>query len=374
MQFLPALLVTILAAIASPAAAQPVQLATRLVTDGLDMPLFATAPAGDPRLFVLEQTGRIRIVADGALLERPFLDLSGSVSNGNEQGLLGLAFHPDYAENGRFFVNYTDGDGDTQVVAYTVSADANVADPASATTLLTIDQPARNHNGGWLGFGPDGLLYIGMGDGGGAGDRQNRAQNPNELLGKLLRIHVDGATPYTIPPANPYAAGGGAPEIFAIGLRNPWRIDFDGDLIYIADVGQNAQEEIDVIGTADAGANLGWRIMEGDACFQAETCNRDGLVLPIYTYSHDSGGCSITGGYVYRGKAIPELDGHYFFADFCDGRVHSLTYSEGTAGNVTDWTDQLGTPGAITSFGEDSAGELYITTIEGNLLQLVRAE
>lgn len=367
------LLAALLALSAAPALAQPVQLATRLITSDLEMPVFATAPA-DPRLFIVEQTGRIRIVADGNLLATPFLDLSASVSGGNEQGLLGLAFHPGYSSNGRFFVNYTDAAGDTQIVAYTVSDDPNRADPATATPLLSVDQPYANHNGGWLGFGPDGYLYIGMGDGGAGGDPENRAQNPDELLGKLLRIDVDSAAPYAIPPANPFAKGGGRPEIFALGTRNPWRIAFDGNDIYLADVGQSAWEEISVITTDDAGANLGWNIVEGPACFNAASCDQAGFVAPIHSYSHDTGGCSITGGYVYRGKAIPELVGHYIFSDFCDGKVRSLAYANGTASDVTDWTDQLGTVGAITSFGLDHAGELYITTIEGNLFAVVPAQ
>lgn len=354
--------------------AQPVTLTTRLVTDALDQPLYVVAPPADPRLFVVEQTGRIRILVDGQLAEAPFLDLSGSISSGGEQGLLGLAFHPDYANNGRFFVNYTDTEGDTRIVAYTVSADPAVADPASATELLHIDQPYPNHNGGWLGFGPDGYLYIGMGDGGAGGDPENRAQNPEELLGKILRLDVDGATPYAIPSGNPFANGGGRPEIFALGVRNPWRAAFDGTDFYIADVGQNGYEEITVISSESAGANLGWKIMEGPACFRAESCDQSGLVPPTYSYSHDTGGCSITGGYVYRGKAIPELAGQYFFADFCDSRVHSFAYADGRTGDITYWNEQLGALGAITSFGVDSAGELYITTIEGNLFEVVRAE
>lgn len=356
------------------AVAQPVTLSANLITDALDQPVYAVAPPADPRLFVVEQTGRIRILVDGQLAETPFLDLSGSISSGGEQGLLGLAFHPDYASNGRFFVNYTDADGDTRIVSYAVSADPAVADPASASELLRIDQPYANHNGGWLGFGPNGYLYIGMGDGGAGGDPQNRAQNPDELLGKILRLDVDGAAPYAIPSGNPFAKGGGRPEIFALGVRNPWRPSFDGADFYIADVGQSGYEEITVIGADDAGANLGWKIMEGPACFGADTCDQAGLVPPTYSYSHDTGGCSITGGYVYRGKAIPELTGQYFFADFCDSRVHSFAYANGRAGDITYWNEQLGPLGAITSFGVDSAGELYITTIEGNLFELVRAE
>jgi hypothetical protein len=365
----------LLAAIAPMAAiAQPVQLDTVLIAESLDLPLFAVAPDGDPRLFVLEQSGRIKIVADGNVLETPFLDLSALVSTGNEQGLLGLAFHPDYASTGRFFVNYTDTAGDTQIVAYTVSGDPNIADPASATTLLGIDQPYANHNGGWLGFGPDGYLYIGTGDGGAGGDPQDRAQNPAELLGKILRIDVNGAAPYAIPPENPFATGGGAPEIFALGARNPWRMAFDGDDLYIADVGQNAWEEINVITTSDAGANLGWNVVEGPACYGDGGCDDAGFVAPVYAYSHaDTGGCSVTGGYVYRGAAIPQIAGHYFFADYCTGGVQSFAYANGAAGDVTDWTSQIGGRGLITSFGKDSAGELYYTTIEGGLFRIVPA-
>lgn len=368
------LILLAVATFASPALAQPAQIATKLVGSELDMPLFVSAPSGDQRLFVVEQTGKIRILDGGRFLDSPFLDLGGSISAGNEQGLLGLAFHPSYAENGRFFVDYTDTNGDTQIVAYTVSSNPNVADPTTAAVLLSIDQPYSNHNGGWIGFGPDGFLYIGMGDGGAGGDPEQRGQNPNELLGKILRLDVDGAAPYAIPPSNPFANGGGRPEIFALGTRNPWRMSFDGDDIYIADVGQSAIEEIDVITTADAGANLGWSTMEGDSCFRENNCPTEGLVLPIHQYNHDEGGCSITGGYVYRGKALPALDGHYFFADLCDGKLRSLRYDEGKVSDVTDWSSTIEPLGMVTSFGLDSAGELYITTIEGNLFQLVPAE
>lgn len=367
--------VLMLTVFASPASAQPVALTAEAVVENLDQPLFAVAPSDDPRLFVVEQSGAIRIVADGNLLEAPFLDLSGNVSTGNEQGLLGLAFHPDYASNGRFFINYTDTAGDTQVVGYTVSSDPNVADPGSAQTLLSIDQPYSNHNGGWLGFGPDGYLYISMGDGGAAGDPENRAQNPDELLGKILRLDVNGGAPYAIPPENPFATGGGAPEIFALGARNPWRISFDGNDIFIADVGQNAWEEINVITTGDAGANLGWNIVEGPECYGADTCEQSDFVAPVHAYSHaETGGCSVTGGYVYRGAAIPELAGHYFFADYCTGMIQSFPWANGAAGAVTDWTEQIGQLGNVTSFGSDSAGELYITTGEGGLFRVVKSQ
>lgn len=353
-----------------PALAQEVQMQALPVADGLELPVFATAPADDPRLFIVEQGGRIRILADGAILAEPFLDISNLVSTGSEQGLLGLAFHPRYAENGRFFVNYTDSEGDTRIVAYTVSADPNRADADSGSIILTVDQPYANHNGGWLGFGPDGLLHIGMGDGGGRGDRGNNAQNPDSLLGKLLRIDVDAAQPYAIPADNPFAEGGGAPEIYMLGLRNPWRIAFDGELIYIADVGQNAYEEINVVPRTEVGANLGWRIAEGPACYNPRTdCNMTGLVRPVHSYAHADGGCSVTGGYVYRGRAIHELNGQYFFADYCAGFVRTMAYP---SGDVTDWTEQLGNLGNITSFGTDSAGELYLMTIDGGLYRLDR--
>jgi hypothetical protein len=235
---------------------------------------------------------------------------------------------------------------------------------------MTVDDPASNHNGGWMDFGPDGLLYIGLGDGGGGNDQFGNGQNRNTLLGKILRIDVDSGSPYGIPPSNPFAAGGGAPEIFVYGLRNPWRASFDGDNLYIGDVGQGTWEEVDVISTASGGANLGWSIMEGNHCFQSTTCNQAGLTLPVYEYGHGEG-CSITGGYVYRGTAIPEIQGQYFFGDFCSGFVRSFRYGAGGFADLKDWAD-LGNLGSITSFGVDSAGELYIVTIEGQVLKVVR--
>ena len=337
-----------------PALAQPAPFALEVLTTELDQPVFLTAPTNDPRQFVVEQPGRIRVLADGQLEAQPFLDISDKISAGGERGLLGLAFHPDYAEDGRFYVNYTDRSGDTQVVEYRVSGDANAADPGSAKTLLSVEQPYRNHNGGWIAFGPDGLLYIGMGDGGSGGDPEGNGQNPDVLLGKILRLDVDA---------------GGEPEIFALGVRNPWRNAFDGESLYVADVGQNQLEEISVIPLGDAGANLGWNIMEGDRCFSEEGCSTDGLVLPIHTYSHDDG-CSITGGYVYRGSAIPEVEGRYFFADFCAGVLQSLRYADGEASEVTRYDDLAGI-GPVTSFGLDSEGELYVMTQDGALMKFV---
>jgi glucose/arabinose dehydrogenase len=350
-----------------------VKITTVTVAKGFDSPLFLTSPPGDKRLFVVEQTGTIRIVKDGAIVAKPFLDIRDLVSKGGERGLLGLAFHPDYAMNGQFFVDYTDVAGDTQIVAYQVSPDPDVALPASAKTLISVDQPYENHNGGWLGFGPDKYLYVAMGDGGGSGDPQQNGQNRDVLLGKILRIDVDSGTPYAIPPGNPFAKGGGAPEIFLYGVRNPWRPSFDGDNLYVADVGQDMFEEVDVVTTSDAGANLGWRTMEGMHCFRpTKDCDQTNLVLPVYEYTHHNG-CSITGGYVYRGKAIPELAGRYFFGDYCSGVVMSFRYADGHAGDVVDLGGQMGSVGQLTSFGVDGDGELYLVLADGTIEKLVRA-
>jgi glucose/arabinose dehydrogenase len=352
------------------AAAQTATVGTQLVASGFEKPLLVTAPAGDPRLFVVDQDGRIWIVSNGKRLDTPFLDLRSKVSFGGERGLLGLAFHPDYRSNGRLFVNYTDKAGDTQIVALTASSNPDVANAGSATTLLSVKQPAANHNGGWLGFGPDGYLYIGMGDGGGANDTYRNGQNKDARLGKILRIDVNGGSPYAIPATNPFAKGGGAPEIFAYGLRNPWRIDFDGRSMFIADVGQNMWEEIDVISIDTPGLNLGWPVMEGNHCLRTP-CETADMVVPIHEFSHAGGACSITGGYVYRGSAVPALAGQYIFADYCAGFVRSFRYDGRAISAVTDWSKQIGDVGRITSFGEDGAGELYITSESGRIFKIV---
>ena len=344
-------------------------LTLQLVASGLDAPLFLTSPPGDPRLFVVEQAGRVRILTDDAAAA-PFLDIAAQISSGGERGLLGLAFHPDYAANGRFFLYYTDPQGDITLASMRAASAPDRADPASLQVLLTIGhRQAANHNGGWIGFGPDGLLYAGVGDGGGAGDRRGNAQHRARLLGKILRLDVDSGTPYAIPPGNPFAAGGGAPEIFALGLRNPWRNAFDGTSLYIADVGQNGWEEVNVVSTADGGVNLGWNRMEGADCFRATACDQTGLTLPVHAYDHDTG-CSITGGYVYRGAALPALQGRYFFGDFCTGALMSLRYAKGQASDITTTPGSLGT---LTSFGQDSTGEIYILTAEGTVSRLIAA-
>lgn len=337
------------------------QIATQRVYTGLGTVTHVTN-AGDAsnRLFLVQQSGRIRIGKDGTLLPAAFLDLSAKISTGGERGLLGLAFSPGYGAKGTFYVNYTNPQGNSTISRFRVSANPDVADPASEEILLVIAQPYANHNGGDLVFGPDGYLYIGMGDGGSGGDPQNRAQNPQELLGKMLRIDVESGTkPYAVPPSNPFVGNTAyKPEIWALGLRNPWRYAFDPltkDL-YIADVGQNQYEEVDFqSGGSRGGENYGWRVMEGLHCYGASTCNQTGLVKPVAEYDHGQG-CSITGGFVYRGKRFSRLWGLYFYGDYCSGRIWALRKNGAT------WqTKELAkTSFAITTFGEDEAGELYL--------------
>jgi hypothetical protein len=344
------------------------------VASGLDQPLYLTAPAGDPRLFVVEQTGRIRIVSGGALLPTPFIDLSAKISAGGERGLLSVAFHPDYIHNGFFYVNYTDTHGDTRVERYHAGANANVADPASAKLVLTVAQPYANHNGGLVMFGPDGYLYVGMGDGGSGGDPQGNGQNPAALLGKILRIDVNSAAPYAIPPTNPFVGQTGKrPEIWFTGVRNPWRFSFDREagLLYLADVGQNAWEEVNVTPASTGGLNLGWNLMEATHCYGAGGCSQQGLTLPVLEYSH-SDGCSITGGYVYRGNALPAIRGHYFYADYCEGWIRSFRWDGSQAVDPRSW--DLGSIGNVTSFGEDAAHELYVTSTNGKIYRFAPAE
>lgn len=352
------------------AAAMPArsQVGTRLALSGLDQPVRLVSPPGDRRLFVVEQPGRIRVFGLDGSDRGTFLDLVGSISAGGERGLLGLAFAPDYATSGIFLVDFTDQAGNTRLVRYAVSADPDRADPASADTLLTVAQPFANHNGGHLEFGPDGWLYFGLGDGGSGGDPGNRAQDGQSLLGKLLRLDVSG--PVALPaPGNPFAGSAPRDEIWALGLRNPWCFSFDrltGDL-YIADVGQGAREEVDIAPAGSGGQNYGWRLMEGTACYNPATgCNDGSLTLPVREYTH--GGtpfrCSISGGYVYRGNAVPGLQGTYLFADYCSRQVWGLRWTaSGGLQSVTDLTASLTPPGgyeSISAFGQDADGELYV--------------
>ena len=345
-----------------------------VVVEGLDQPLYLTN-AGDGRLFIVEKEGAIRLVQDGRLLDEPFLDIRDRVNaDSSERGLLSVAFHPDYAQNGRFFVNYTNLAGNTAVSAFQVGSSPNQADPGSESILLTIRQPYANHNGGQLQFGPDGYLYIGMGDGGSGGDPQGNGQNPSTMLGALLRLDVDqaaDAAQYGIPADNPFVADAAKlPEIWATGLRNPWRFSFDratGDLL-IADVGQNQWEEVNFLPAGSpGGSNFGWNIMEGTHCYDRNTCDQTGLVLPVIDYRHEQGRCSITGGYVYRGSQFPTLGGVYFFGDYCSGEIWGMT-----AGEDGRFSAQVlyRSPSRIASFGEDAAGELYVVDISGGIYQI----
>ena len=340
-----------------------------------------TAPAdGTSRLFIVEQGGRIRIfdVTTNSLLEPPFLDISGLVSAGGEEGLLGMAFDPQYNANHQFYVYYTNTTGNIVIARYLSNAmNPNLAESSSAAPLLTVAHPNfANHNGGMLAFGPDGCLYAGIGDGGSGGDPNNNGQNPFSLLGKLLRLDPNTGRACSNVIINPFLLGGGAPEVWSLGLRNPWRFSFDrhtGDL-YIGDVGQDVREEIDVAVTPNAGrqANYGWRLMEGFLCFNPSiNCNSGGLILPLLDYPHLNGACAVTGGYVYRGSVIPATQGIYFYADFCAGFVRSFRYQNGQPTEQTEWPS-LSPPGKlVTSFGEDAAGELYVMTQGGGLFKVI---
>jgi glucose/arabinose dehydrogenase len=351
----------------------------QLVVSGLTAPLYVTQPRADTsRLFVVEQPGRIRVIRNGTLLATPYLDITGLVLSGGERGLLSMAFHPNYANNGQFFVFYTDLNGNLQVARYTVSANPDAASTGSAQPILFIAHPSfGNHNGGLILFGPDGFLYIGTGDGGGGGDPNGNGQNKATLLGKILRIDVNAGSPYVVPASNPFVGLPPArPEIWAYGLRNPWRFSFDlvTRQLYVADVGQGEREEINVQpATSTGGENYGWNIMEGTLCFSpASGCAQTGLVLPVLDYDH-SQGCSVTGGHVYRGSRFPILAGHYFYGDYCGGWVRSFRYLNGAAHDERDYTLEFGNLGNITSFGEDTRGELYIVTQGGNVYRIVPA-
>jgi glucose/arabinose dehydrogenase len=335
----------------------------QLVVSGLQRPVDLQTD-GSGRLFVIEKVGRIRIIQDGQLLETPFLDISDQVGSvGNEQGFLGLAFHPQYAENGRFFVNYTNNNGDTEISRFQVSTDPSSADPDSEVKLIGIDQPFPNHNGGALIFGPEGYLYAGLGDGGAAGDPRGNGQSLDTLLGKILRLDVDSAQPYGIPADNPFGN-----EIWAYGLRNPWRLSFDkltSDL-YIGDVGQGEWEEIDFLPAGSAGgANFGWDFREG--AHDYEGGGPDGMIDPVAEYSHQEGGCSVTGGYVYRGS-MPEWNGIYLYGDYCTGLIWGLIRSN------DGWQKQMlfDADLTITSFGQDEAGEIYLLSDNGSIYRLSR--
>jgi glucose/arabinose dehydrogenase len=363
-----------------------VSLGLSLVKNGFDNPVLVTnAGDGSGRLFVVEQPGTIRIISGGNVLATPFLDLRGRISSGGERGLLGLAFHPRFATNHFVYVNFTDINGNTTIARYTVGIDPNVLSLHSGIRILTVAQPFPNHNGGNIVFGPDGYLYIGMGDGGSGGDPGNRAQNLGTLLGKMLRIDVDhpaAGRHYRSPASNPYVGRAGLDEIWSRGLRNPWRFSFDRltRQLWIADVGQGRWEEVDRSnpqGSVPAGraANYGWRVQEGRACFiPAAGCSRTGKVQPLTVYGHSAvtvGNCSITGGFVYRGPAYPVLSGIYVFGDFCSGRIWGVSSRAYTPTTATLLRDATASPRlSISSFGQDQAGELYVCDLNGSIYRI----
>jgi glucose/arabinose dehydrogenase len=340
---------------------------------GLIQPVdIQNAGDGSGRLFVVEKPGRILIIREGQMQSQPFLDIQGKVgSQESERGLLGLAFHPNYPQPGQFFVNYTDLNGDTVIARFNVSADnPDLADPASELDLIHVDQPYANHNGGVMAFGPDGYLYIGLGDGGSGGDPQGNGQNLQTMLGKILRIDINSTDGYSVPADNPFANGSGLGEIWSYGLRNPWRFSFDtvkGDF-YIADVGQNNWEEVDFAPAgAPGGFNYGWNIMEGTHPFGGQPPANTVLVSPVAEYSHNDG-CSVTGGYVYRGDSMPEWQGVYLYGDYCSGNIWGLIHS-----GENDWQSSLlfHTSAKISTFGVDEAGDMYLADLaSGNILRL----
>ncbi len=344
-----------------------------LVYDGFRQPSVIAAPAGDDRLFVVQRVGVIRILdADRNMLDPAFLDLTDQVlAGGIEQGMLGLAFHPDYANNGRFFVYYTDKGGRRQLSEFAVSpTDPNVAFAASEKVIFEYEQPPNStdirHYAGNTVFGPDGYLWVSMGDG---ADSRAQAQDPNTPYGTIVRIDVDSGDPYSIPPDNPFVDGGGLADVWAYGLRNPWRFSIDpvDNLIYIGDVGHADQEEVDVVSIDQGGYNFGWSDMEGTRCFHKQDCNPDDYTSPVVTYSHEEG-LSITGGFVYRGDEIPEIAGTYFYSDWVRQWIRGFKFVDGQVTEEKDWTEDLGgAVGSITSFGLDGHGELYVTTYEGGV-------
>jgi glucose/arabinose dehydrogenase len=356
-----------------PPSGTPPAITLSTVVTGLSSPVgMESAHDGTGRFFVVQQGGTIRIVQNGAISATPFLDITSLVESGGEKGLLGLAFHPNFSTNRKFYVDYTHRTGtqlQTFIVEYLVSAgNPNLADTSTARILLTINQPFDNHKGGQLVFGADGFLYIGMGDGGSGGDPQGNAQNTNALLGKILRIDVNTTSagkPYDIPAGNPFAAGGGAPEVYAYGLRNPWRISFDTatSRLFVGDVGQDAFEEVDIV---EIGKNYGWNVMEGTHCYNASTCSSAGLTPPIVDYAHSEGE-SVTGGFLYRGTAIPGMVGRYIFGDFISGKIWILTES----GATWNRTLALSTGRGISSFARDDNGEIYVIDYGGNVLKVV---
>lgn len=351
----------------------PPTIATRSIANGFTRPTDIASTAGDERLYVVEQAGKIQRITPGQKDIQTFMDITPKVLNGGERGLLGLAFHPDYAENGYIFVDYIDKNGNTIVARYHVTNDA--VDNTSEKIILQVEQPYSNHKGGDLVFDQSGYLYIALGDGGQAGDPHDNAQNKNSLLGKILRVDINTDQAYAIPSSNPFVDEEGArPEIWAYGLRNPWRMSFDSQTydLYIADVGQGEIEEINFQpASSGGGENYGWRCYEGTQEYNLENCTGvNNLTKPIVEYSHEEGRCSVTGGYVYRGQAYPTLQGKYFYGDFCGSQLYYTEQKDG----VWEQTLALDTHAAISAFGVDSNNELYFADYDGGVIYQIEAK
>ncbi len=348
----------------------PTDVKLTIVVQGLESPVLATAVPGDKRLFIVQQNGVISVLEEGGV--RTVLDLSGQVTFSGEAGMLGLALHPDFVRNGLAYVSYTTGSLTSVIEEYRFDETSSRFDIESGRGVYSLEQPAGNHNGGMVAFGPDGFLYIGFGDGGGANDTYSNGQNFDSVLGTIARIDVGPGveTPYAIPPDNPRTAGP-APEAWAYGLRNPWRFSFDGSLLYIGDVGQSGEEEVHVleVGAASSGLNLGWPLAEGNACLADAQCKEKELNWPVLTYP-TSDGCAVTGGYVYRGDKIPELKGHYFYGDFCSGEISSFLFEDGEVSKQRSWNDILDNVKFISGFGQDGFGELYVVSLTGTIYRL----
>ncbi len=337
------------------------------IVKDLHSPVFLTAAKNDPRIFIVQQVGLITVIENENILD--ILDIRSQVTFGNEAGLLGMALHPEFLENGIFYISYIDKSINSVIEEYRIPPNETQADKTSARIVYSIPQPARNHNGGMIAFGPDGYLYVGFGDGGGAYDNFKQGQNFDTALGSIIRIIVgpDSPEPFGIPASNPDPQGA-APENWAYGLRNPWRFSIDGDLIYIGDVGQELFEEIDILSIKSSGKNLGWPIAEGNECI-IDNCDSAGLTWPVETYP-TSDGCAVTGGYVYRGAALPALQGHYFYGDFCSGEISSFLNIDGTISERRSWLDILGPVDALSSFGVDGFGELYVISLIGTIYKI----
>lgn len=357
-----------------PGSVDGLSLSPVLVTDDLDQPTDVVGAPDDDRLFVVEKAGRIEIVEDGIVRDQPFLDITRWVGSvGNEQGMLSLRFHPQYAENGRIFIFFTDTTGTSQLAEASVDATGETVDLSSLRSIMSFPQFGQYHQSGSMMFGPDGYLWVSLGDGGGIGDPLGHGQDNTNIDASIIRIDVDNGDPYGVPDDNPFIGTNARPEIWAYGLRNPWRISYDSTtgLVYIPDVGQEGSEEINVVPLGESGRNFGWAESEGTECYGDGVCDTSDHTLPVYRYLHDGNGCAIIGGEVYRGSLMPEVDGHFFFSDFCLGWVRSVVLDDSDVHLVVDWTterdDRLGN---VTTIGSDRHGELYVANLAGELWRL----